>query len=82
MKTKKFDVTDYLQTQEDIEGYLVEVMESGGSPKFIAHAIAQAENARAKLANNNSLIESPQTLENLLYRLLSLGYTIQPPVPA
>lgn len=79
-----FNVIDYLETQEDIDGYLAEALQSGGSPKFIAHAIAQAEQARAKLEQiniqNQPLIEQPQLLESLLYRLLSLGYRIQPPV--
>lgn len=84
MQTKPFNVVDYLETQEDIDGYLAEVMQSGGSAKFIAHAITQAEQARANLQQtsmeNKNLMEQPQLFESLLYRLLSLGYTIKPPV--
>lgn len=50
-QTKPYDVVDYLHNEEDIQGYLNAVLESGASLKAIRRAFMDAERARAKLAN-------------------------------
>lgn len=42
MKTKPFDVVDCLHTEEDIQGYLDAVLESGASFKAISKAFMDA----------------------------------------
>lgn len=41
-KTKPYDVVDYLHTEEDIQGYLDAVLESGASFKAISKAFMDA----------------------------------------
>lgn len=51
MQTKEFDVIDYLDSQEAIHLYLQEVLSNGGSLNHIKQAFADAERARARLAD-------------------------------
>lgn len=51
MKTKPFNVVDFLNTEEEIQEYLKSVLESGASMKAVRKAFDDAECARAKLQN-------------------------------
>lgn len=55
MKTKPYDVVDYLHSEEDIQAYLQEMSASGSSSTAIKYAFMDAERARAKLANQDKL---------------------------
>lgn len=53
MKTKPYDVVDYLHSEGDIQAYLQEMLASGASSTAIKYAFMDAERARAKLANQD-----------------------------
>lgn len=57
-ETKPYDVVDYLHTEEDIQGYLDAVLESGASFKAISKAFMDAERARAKLAGKEPNLQA------------------------
>lgn len=66
MKTSKFDVADYLHSEEDIQGYLLAVLESGASDKAIKKAFMNAEQARAKLKNQEPNMATVDMIYNAL----------------
>jgi len=50
LKTKKFEVLDYLKTEKDIEDYLNVVLEEGDH-KFLPVALADIARARKAMTN-------------------------------
>lgn len=58
MKTKPYDVVDYLHSEEDIQAYLQEMLASGASQTAIKYAFMDAERARAKLANQEPSLKT------------------------
>lgn len=76
MTLKTFDVVDFLESHQDIDDYLYEVLTSDASAKHIAKAFKDAERARAKLEQTT---DQSHIVEHFMYRLLQAGYTINPP---
>lgn len=75
MKTKPYDVVDYLHSEDDIQAYLQEMLASGASPTAIKYAFMDAERARAKLANQEP---SLSTLDMVFSALFSQKNTLLP----
>lgn len=75
MKTKPFNVVDFLNTEEDIQEYLKAVLESGASIQAIRQAFDEAERARAKLRQQEPNID---TVDMIFKALISNNklYTI------
>jgi probable addiction module antidote protein len=69
MQTTKFDITDYLKTEEDIQRYLNGVFEEN-DPQFIPIAIGDVARARKKMAN---VAKSAGIARSNAYRALSEG---------
>lgn len=63
-----FNILDYLNSEEDIQGFLEEVLNNGASPKAVKNAYIIAEQARAKLANEKPSIGTAQMFFNLWQR--------------
>lgn len=63
-----FNFVDYLNSEEDIQDFLEEVLNNGASPKAVKNAYIVAEQARAKLANENPSIGTVQMFFNLWQR--------------
>lgn len=61
MKTKPYDVVDYLHSEEDIQVYLQEMLASGASSTAIKYAFMDAERARVKLANQKPILNTLET---------------------
>lgn len=55
MKTKPYDVVNYLHSEEDIQAYLQEMLASGAISTAIKYAFMDAERARVKLANQKPI---------------------------
>lgn len=77
MKTKPYDVVDYLNSEEEIQAYLKEMLVSGASPTAIKYAFVDAERARAKLANQEP---SLSTLDMVFRALFSQKNDVFPNV--
>lgn len=77
MKTKPYDVVDYLHSEEDIQAYLQEMLASGASQTAIKYAFMDAERARAKLANQEP---SLSTLDMVFRALFSQKNDVLPNV--
>ena len=88
MKVTKFDAADYLETPEDVAGFINEALEDG-DPAFVKHAIGTAARSKgmaviAEEANLNrtSLYrafeeEGNPLFFNVLKVLSSLGLSLQ-----
>lgn len=63
-----FNFIDYLNSEEDIQNFLQEVLTNGASPKAVQNAYMVAEQARAKLANEKPSIGTAQMFFNLWQR--------------
>lgn len=68
MTMSDFDFIDYLNSEEDIQDFLEEVLSNGASPKAVKNAYMVAEQARAKLANEKPSIGTAQMFFNLWQR--------------
>lgn len=66
MKTEVFDVIDYLHNEEQIQGYLLAVLESGANHETLKDAFRDAERARAKLQNQEPNMASIEMILNVL----------------
>jgi hypothetical protein len=77
MKTKPYDVVDYLNSEEEIQAYLKEMLVSGASRTAIKYAFVDAERARAKLKNQEP---SLQTLDMVFSALFSQKNSLLPNV--
>ncbi|MEZ5691172.1 MAG: putative addiction module antidote protein [Rickettsiales bacterium] len=70
IKLKKWDIADYLKTQEDIEGFLEAAIEEGGDdPEYIAHVLGVIARAKGmtKIAKETGLSRAT------LYKALAKG---------
>lgn len=63
-----FNFVDYLNSEEEIQDFLEEVLTNGASPKAVQNAYVIAEQARAKLANEKPSIGTAQMFFNLWQR--------------
>ena len=77
MKTKPYDVVDYLNSEEEIQAYLKEMLVSGASRTAIKYALVDAERARAKLKKQEP---SLQTLDMVFSALFSQKNSLLPNV--
>jgi probable addiction module antidote protein len=66
IETKPFDAAEYLETEEDIAGYLKEVFEEG-DPALIASALGTVARARGI----SSIAKETGLTRETLYRALS-----------
>lgn len=66
MKTERFDVVEFLNSEEEIQAYLKEVLESGASMKAIHKAFNDAERARANLQHQEPNLDTVDMIFNAL----------------
>ncbi len=67
MKTRKFDVAEMLETEEDIHGFLQEVSETGTDADFI-HALSTA----ARAVGMSVVAEKAGVTRSSLYKSLAV----------
>ncbi len=68
MKTKKFDIAQMLETEEDIRGFLAEAAENGTEQEFI-HALSTA----ARAMGMTEVAQKAGVTRASLYKSLSDG---------
>lgn len=62
-----FNFVDYLNSEEEIEQFLQEVLTNGSSQKAIRQAFVVAEQARAKLKNQEPSLQTLDMVFNALF---------------